>query len=125
MSIPQGENFNHFLVEETLLLFSCSVVSNSVTPWTAAPQASLSFTISPSWLKLMSIESVIPSNHLVLCHPLLFLTSIFPSNVTCSDHFPSVTIRDGTRTWLSGTLPCLDFPDRGGFTPKSCHILTV
>ena len=49
------------------------------TPWTAASQASLSFTISRSLLKLMSIESVKPSNHLILCHPLLLLTSIFPS----------------------------------------------
>ena len=50
-----------------------------VTPWTAPLQASLSFTISQSLLKLMSIESVMPSNHLVLCHPLLLLPSIFPS----------------------------------------------
>ena len=50
-----------------------------VTPWTAAHQASLSFTISQSLLKLMSIESVIPSNHLILCCPLLLLPSIFPS----------------------------------------------
>ena len=49
-----------------------------VTPWTAACQASLSFANSQSLLKLMSIESVIPSNHLVLCHPLL-LSSVFPS----------------------------------------------
>ena len=61
-----------------MLLFSCSVMSDSATPWTAALQASLSFTISQSLLKLMSIESVMPSNHLVLCHPLL-LPSIFPS----------------------------------------------
>ena len=47
-------------------------------PWTAACQASLSFTISQSLLKLMSIESVMPSNHLILCHPLLLLSSIFP-----------------------------------------------
>ena len=50
-----------------------------VTPWTATCQASLSFTISQSLPKLMSIESVIPSNHLILCHPLLLLPSIFPS----------------------------------------------
>jgi len=62
-----------------LLLFSHSVMSNSVTPWNAARQASLSFTISQSLLKLMSIESVIPSNHLLLCSPLLLLPSIFPS----------------------------------------------
>ena len=50
-----------------------------MTPWTAACQASLSFTISRSLLKLMSIESVMPSNHLILCHTLLLLPSIFPS----------------------------------------------
>ena len=49
------------------------------TPWTAARQASLSITNSQSWLKLMSIESVMPSNHLILCYPLLLLPSIFPS----------------------------------------------
>ena len=50
-----------------------------VTPWTAAHQASLSFTISQSLLKLISIELVMPSNHLVLCCPLHFLPSTFPS----------------------------------------------
>ena len=50
-----------------------------MTPWTAALQASLSFTISQSLLKLMSVESVMPFNHLILCHPLLLLPSIFPS----------------------------------------------
>ena len=59
-----------------MLLFSHSVVSDS---WTAAHQASLTFTISQSLLKLMSIESVMPSNHLILCHPHLLLPSIFPS----------------------------------------------
>ena len=49
------------------------------TPWTAARQASLSITNSWSLLKLMSIESVMPTNHLILCHPLLPLPSIFPS----------------------------------------------
>ena len=50
-----------------------------VTPWTAARHASLSFTISWSLLKVMSIESVRPSNHLILCCPLLLLPSVFPS----------------------------------------------
>ena len=49
------------------------------SPWTAARQASLSTTNTQSLLKLMSIESVMPSNHLILCHPLLPLPSIFPS----------------------------------------------
>ena len=58
---------------------SLSRVRLFVTPWTAEHQASLSFTISQSLLKLMSIESVISSNHLVLCYPLLLLPSVFPS----------------------------------------------
>ena len=53
------------------------------TPWTAARQASLSFTISRSLLSLMSIESVMPSNHLTLCHPLLLLPSILLSIRVC------------------------------------------
>ena len=56
-----------------------SHVRLSVTPWTAACQASLFITNSRSSLKPMSIESVMPSNHLILCHPLLLLLSIFPS----------------------------------------------
>ena len=62
-----------------MLLFNHSVTSNSVTQWTAACQASPSITKSQGLLKLMSIELVIPSNHLILCRPLLFLPSIFPS----------------------------------------------
>ena len=50
-----------------------------MTPWTAAGQASLSINNSQTLPKLMSIESVMPSNHLIFCHPLLFLLSIFPS----------------------------------------------
>ena len=59
--------------------FSRSVVSDSATPWIAACQASLSITNSQSLLKLMSIESVMPSSHLILCHPLLLLPPIPPS----------------------------------------------
>ena len=54
-------------------------MSDSATPWTAACQASLPFTISQSLLRLMSIELVMPSNPLILCHPLLLLPSVFPS----------------------------------------------
>ena len=60
----------------------CSVAQlcpTFVTPWIVACQASLPFIISQSLLKLMSIELVMPSNHLFLCHPLFLLTSIFPS----------------------------------------------
>ena len=59
--------------------FSRSVVSDSATPWTEAQQASLSITTSWSLRKLMSIESVMPSNHLIFCRPLLLLPLIFPS----------------------------------------------
>ena len=54
-------------------------MSNSATPWIAARQASLSITNSRSWPRFMSIESVMPSSHLILCHPLLLLPQIPPS----------------------------------------------
>ena len=62
----------------TVAVQSLSPVQLFVTPWTAARQASLSFTLSLSLLKLMSMESMMTSNYLILCHPLL-LPSIFPS----------------------------------------------
>ena len=67
----------YFCVHILINLFSHSVMSHSATPWTAAHQAS--FTISLSLLMLLSIESMMPSNHFILCHPLLLLLSIFPS----------------------------------------------
>ena len=72
---------------------SLSCVWFFATSWTAASQASLFFTLSQSLLKLMSIESMIPSHHLILCHPLLLLPSIFPSI--------RVIRRDGTKSWFS------------------------
>ena len=66
-------------IPKILLLFSHCHVQLFVTPGMAAHQASLSFTISHRLLKLTSIESVMPSNHLVLCRHLLLLPSIFPS----------------------------------------------
>ena len=58
---------------------SLSYVLIFAVPWTAAHQTSLSITISQNWLKLMSMKSVMPSNHLILCHPCLLPPSIFPS----------------------------------------------
>ena len=66
-------------VSQSVSQFSHSVMSDSATPWTAARQVSLSITSSQSLLKLMSIELVMPSNHLILCCPLLLLPSIFPN----------------------------------------------
>ena len=84
----RGRYFLHYhisIITSCVILNAfCSVVAQSLshvqlfaTPWTAACQGSLSFTISWSLCKLMSIESIMPSNHLILCHPLL-LPSIFP-----------------------------------------------
>ena len=64
---------------------SISHVQLFATPWTAAPQTSLTFAISQSLLKLMSIELMMPSNHLILCRPLLFLPSVFPSTTVFSN----------------------------------------
>ena len=68
---------NSMYVSIAVQLLSC--VRLFAAPWTSICQASLSFTISRSLLKLMSIESVMPSNHLIPCHPLLLLASVFPS----------------------------------------------
>ena len=75
--------FRHFFVVVQLL----SRLLLFVTPWTASRHASLSVTISSNLLKLMAIESVMPANHLILCHPLLLLPSIFPSIRVLSSEF--------------------------------------
>ena len=71
---------------------SLSYVQLFATPWTAAHQASLSITNSQSLLKLMSLKSVMPSIHLILCHPLLLLISIFP-NIRVFSNKPALRIR--------------------------------
>ena len=75
----------HISVSSVQLL---SHVQLFATPWTAARQASLSITKTQSLLKLMSIESVMPPNHLILCHPLLLLPSIFPNIRVFSNESP-------------------------------------
>ena len=75
---------NSFRLSTPNALYQLSVLSLShvqlfATPWTAARQASLSITNPQSLLKLGSIESVMPSNHLILCCPLLLLPAVFPS----------------------------------------------
>ena len=67
------------LVRLSSVQFSCSVMSNSVTPWTAVHQTSLSITNSLRLLRFMFIKSVMPSNHLIVFRPLLLPPSIFPS----------------------------------------------
>ena len=68
-----------FLNKRSVAVQSLSRVRLLATPWPAAHQSSLPFTISRSLLKLMYIESMMPSNHLILCYPLLFLPSVLPS----------------------------------------------
>ena len=74
LTLEERRQSIHLVVVQLL-----SQVRLFATPWTAAPQASLSFSISQSLLKPISIEWMMPSNHLILCRPLLLLLSIFPS----------------------------------------------
>ena len=78
-------NFTYNCRNISVQFSSVAQLCLTVTQWTAARQASLSIINSWSLLKLMSIESVMPSNHLILCHPLLLLPSIFPSVRVFSD----------------------------------------
>ena len=79
-SLPLHHRGSPFVFHQfSSVQFSRSVVSDFVTPWTAARQASLSITSSWSLLKLMSVESAMPSNHQILCRPLLLPPSIIPS----------------------------------------------
>ena len=85
--IPWTEEPGELQFSQSVSQLSLSYVLIFVIPWTAARQASLSITNSWSLLKLMSIESVMPSNHLILCHPLLLSPSIFPSIRVFSNEF--------------------------------------
>ena len=84
---------------------SLSRVRLFATPWTAAYQASLSITNSQSLLKLLSIESVMPSNHLILCRPLFLLLSIFPSIRVFSNE--SVVCIRWPKYWVSASASVL------------------
>ena len=74
----EGEGWIGSLGLVSSVQLSCSVVSDSATPWTAASQASLSITNSQSLLKLKSIKLMMPSSRFILCHPLLFCLQSFP-----------------------------------------------
>ena len=98
------------MIFKDLVVFKdcCSVPKSYLTlsiPQTAACQASLSFTISRNLLKLMSIESVMPSNHLALCHPLLLLPSIFPS-IRVFSHESALRIRWPKHWSFSFSISC-------------------
>ena len=88
------------------------------TPWTAAQQASLSFTISLSLLTLMSTESVMPSNHLILCHPLFLLPSIFPSIMVFSSE-SALHIR-WPKYWSFSFSPSNEYSGLSSFRTDRC-----
>ena len=79
LSLHYKDSGNLVMIYYVVVVQLLSHVLLFATPWTSPCQASLSFIISQSLLKLISIESVMPSNHLILCHPLLPLPSVFPS----------------------------------------------
>ena len=106
LSALAGRFFTNSATWEALYLFSSVQLLSCVwffgTPWTAAWQASLPITNSRSLLKLTSIESVMPSNHLILCHPVSHLPSIFPSIRVFSNEsalrirWPSIGVSDSS-----------------------------
>ena len=96
----------------TILLFNCSVRSYSfVTPWIAAHQCSLLFTISWSLIKLLSIESVMPSNHLILCCPLLLLPSVFPGTRVFTNESVLCTVAKVLRASASASVLPMNIQD--------------
>ena len=97
-------SFSHFVMNGVVVQ-SRSPVRLFVAPLTAARQVSLSFIISQNFLKLTSIESVMPSNHLILCRPLLLLPLIFPSiRVFSNEHGGSCPNADSDSTGLGWSL---------------------
>ena len=102
---------------------SLSHVRLFATPWTAARQASLSITNSHSLLKLMSIELMMPSNHLILCHPLLLLPSIFPSIRVFSNE--SVLCISGQSIGVSASASVLPMNIQGWFKIDWFDLLAV
>ena len=98
-------------------------MSDSATPWTAARQASLSITNSQSLLKLMSTESAIPCNHLILCRPLLFPPSIFPSIRVFS--IESVLCIRWTNNWSFSISPSNEYSGLISFRMDWLELLAV
>ena len=121
-----GIEFYKFSVDshDTMIQWSIQSLSRVqlfVNPWTAARQASLSITNSQSLLKLMSIESVLPSNHLILCHPLL--PSVFPGIRVFSNG--SVLHIRWPKYWIFSISPSNDYSGLISFRIDWFDLLTV
>ena len=122
--LPRNRTNSAFLKKcPAYIQFSRSVVSDSATPWTAAHQASLSITNSQSLPKFMSIESVMPSNHLILCRPLLLPPSIFPSIRVFSNE-SALSIR-WPKYWSSSFSPSNEHPGLTSFRMDWLDLLAV
>ena len=115
-----SKDFLRPLVPSVQLL---SPVQLFATPWTATHQASLSITNSRSLLKLMSIKSVMPSNHLILCHPLLLLPSIFPSIRVFS--YESVLRMRWPKHWSFSISPSTEYSGLISFRMDWLDLLAV
>ena len=107
------------------MLFSCSVMCDFAAPWTAAHQASLSFTISVSLLKLMSVELMMLGNHLILYHPLLLLLSIFPSIRAFSDELALHFRWPKCLSFSVSISPCNEYSRLISFRIDWCDLLAV
>ena len=98
-------------------------MSDSATPWTTESQASLSITNSQSLLKFMSVESVMPSNYLILCHPLFLLPSIFPSIRVFSNE--SVLLMRWPKYWSFSISPSKEYSGLISFKIDWLDLLAV
>ena len=115
----------NFKISVTSVQFSCSVMSNSATPWTAARQISLSFTVSLGLLTLMSIELVMPSSNVILCHSLLLQPSVF-SNIRVFSNESALRIR-WPKYWSlsSSTGPSSEYSELISFRIDWLDLLAV
>ena len=117
----QEQRFHKRFQFSSVQLISC--VPLFVTPWTAACQDSLSFTISWSLLKLVSIKLEMPSNHLILCHPLLLLPSIFP-NIRVFSNDSAFPIRS-PKFWSFSISPSNEYSELISFRIDWLDLLAV
>ena len=117
MPLELGNNNGYTIVQ------SLSHVRLFATPWAAARQASLSFSISWNLLKLLSIELVMPSNHLILCHPLLLRCSIFPSIRVFSDE--SAPLIKWPKYWSFSVSPSNEYSGLISFRTDWFDLLAV
>ena len=124
-AVIMGSVRRYFGLEKTVVVQSLNHVQLSVTPWTAAHQASLSFTVSQSLLRLMCIESGMPSNHLILCLPLLLLPSVFPSIIVFSSELALLIRWPKYQSFSFSISPSTEYSGLISFRINSCALFAV